>query len=130
MDVVYYDEIAKITDEQWAYLLTLPRRGALRMTIDWKKFSQDLDSLAVDVTKEAYKAAMVHAPMHSHHEAHSVIAEEFDEYWELVMLNPAKGKMWLPSKGIWITPEERKELIRKELTQMGAMCLRALHDLC
>lgn len=70
-----------------------------------------------------------HAPMNSHHEAHSVIEEEFDEYWDLVKLNPRK-QMVHPTKGTPLTVDEYKTELRLELVQTAAMCVRALHDLC
>lgn len=81
------------------------------------------------VRAEFDEANAKHKPMHSHHEARAVIEEEFDEYWDLVKLNPNKP-MVHPTKGYILTPEERNENLREELVQIAAMCVRALHDLC
>ena len=59
------------------------------------------------------KAVAKHAPMHSPHEGHSVIEEEFDELWEHV-------------KGDTGTTAEAA----KEASHLGAMALRYLVDLC
>lgn len=87
-----------------------------------------VDALLQTVGSEVVSAASKHAPMHSLHEAHSVIEEEFDEFWELVKLNPHKP-MFLASKGVLITPEQRQSMIHTELVQTAAMCVRALYDL-
>lgn len=81
------------------------------------------------VSDEFKSASAKHKPMNSHHEAKAVIEEEFDEYWDLVKLNPNK-QMVHPTKGYLLTPQMRNEEMREELVQMAAMCLRALHDLC
>lgn len=82
-----------------------------------------------DVRNEAARAASLHKPMHSLHEAKSVIEEEFDEFWDLVKLNPKKP-MVHPTKGTPLTVEQWHEEIRTELIQTAAMCVRTLSDLC
>lgn len=69
-----------------------------------------------DIRTEVLRAAAKHRPMSSHHEAYSVIKEEFDEYWAEV----CKGGG---------TPRDPIQL-RAELIQTAAMCVRALADLC
>ncbi len=83
----------------------------------------------VAVHDEAVRAAEMYPPMHSHHEAHSVIEEEFDEYWDIVKLNPRKP-MIHPTKGTPLTVEEYRRELRTELIQTAAMCIRAVADLC
>ena len=68
------------------------------------------------VWMEISRATAKHAPMNSHHEAYSVIKEEFEEYWAEV----CKGGS---------TPRDPVAL-RTELIHTAAMCVRALHDLC
>lgn len=89
----------------------------------------DYTIIAAQLRDEAIRAASKHAPMHSHHEAKAVIEEEFDEYWDLVKLNPRKP-MTHPTKGHAMTSDQWRQELRDELVQMGAMCVRALHDLC
>lgn len=81
------------------------------------------------IIQEAIRAAEKHRPMASHHEAKAVIEEEFEEYWDLVKLNPKKP-MTHPSKGTALSFEGWKAELKLELIQTAAMCLRALHDLC
>jgi hypothetical protein len=73
------------------------------------------------VAAEVKRAMGLFPPMHSAHEAHSVILEEFEEFWDDVKINPKKL-----SEGQRV---ERLEHMRKELTQTAAMCLRAIVDL-
>jgi hypothetical protein len=87
------------------------RRVALMADVNWPK----LDAIKRAVQCEMIRATQKHAPMHSWHEAHSVIREEFEEFWAEVM----KGGS---------TPRDPVAL-RTELTQLAAMCFRAMHDL-
>lgn len=57
----------------------------------------------------------MNAPMHSLHEAESVIREEYDEFWTEVKKNPRKHP-------------RRNALARAELVQLAAMAIRAIHD--
>lgn len=74
-----------------------------------------ITSILVDVMAELHKASDGHPPMHSLHEAEGVIREEFDEFWDEVKKNPRKHP-------------DRNDLARKELIQLAAMSIRALHD--
>jgi hypothetical protein len=77
----------------------------------------NFDELAEAVRLEAERAVAIHGPMHSPHEALGVIREEYKEFEEEVFrFNPAKGRDTRPQ-------------MRGELTQLAAMCLRAIHDL-
>jgi hypothetical protein len=73
------------------------------------------------IAAETKRAMGLHAPLHSAHEAHSVILEELEEFWDDVKVNPKKL-----SEGQRVA---RLEHMRGELTQTAAMCLRALVDL-
>ena len=84
---------------------------------------------ATRIADEAIRAVSLHKPMNSHHEAKSVIEEEFNEYWDLVKLNPKKP-MVHPTKGTPLTVEEWRTELKTELIQTAAVCLRTLHDLC
>lgn len=83
--------------------------------------------LALGMAAEAEQAAAKHAPFNSRHEAKAVIEEEFDEFWDLVKLNPKKPLIH-PTKGHLMTVEQWQDEMREELVQVGAMCLRAIHD--
>jgi ABC-type Zn2+ transport system substrate-binding protein/surface adhesin len=83
--------------------------------VDDKKPMYALD----EIEDEVRRASAKHAPMHSHHEAYAVIAEEFQvEYWGEVVKGGAESG------------PRRAEDLRKELIHTAAMCVRALHDLC
>ncbi len=73
------------------------------------------NSYVEQITREMMRATRKHKPMASWHEAHSVIEEEFDEFWDEVK----KGGS---------VPRDYPAL-RTEVIQLAAMCLRALHDL-
>lgn len=92
-------------------------------------FQGKLADIAAKAYQEAERATALHQPMRSLHEAKAVIEEEFDEFWDLVKLNPNKP-MVHPTKGHVLSVEEWKREIRLELIQTAAMCLRAVHDLC
>jgi hypothetical protein len=70
---------------------------------------QRLDAILAAVRHEVIRAACLHGPMHTHHEAYAVILEEFQEYWEDVRRDD------IPAA-------------RKELKEVAAMAVRALHD--
>lgn len=72
-------------------------------------------NILIDITTELHKASDGHPPMHSLHEAAAVIREEFDEFWDEVKKNPHRHP-------------DRNDLARKELVQLAAMSIRALHD--
>lgn len=56
-------------------------------------------------------------PLNSPHEAHSVIEEEYDEFWDAVRLNPRKNP-------------ERLEKCKEEAIHLAATALRFLVELC
>jgi hypothetical protein len=76
----------------------------------------DYNEAMNNVCYEAMRAGEKHPPMHSHHEAYSVIREEFEEYWDEVKKGGSTPRDWAD--------------LQTELIQTAAMCLRALHDLC
>lgn len=77
----------------------------------------DFHHLAEAVRVEAERAASIHGPMNSPHEALGVIREEYKEFEEEVFdFNLAKGR-------------DTRSKMRTELIQLAAMCLRAIHDL-
>jgi len=73
------------------------------------------------IEAEVIRAMQLHKGMYSLHEAKAVIEEEFDEFWELVKINPKKlGEM---------AQEKRSADLRSELIQTAAMCVRTIVDL-
>lgn len=70
------------------------------------------------VASELRRARHRFEPMRSLHEAHSIIREELEEFWELVRMG---NKL--------IDLPDRRERLRKELIQTAAMCQRAAEDL-
>lgn len=82
---------------------------------------EQVDRIAQDVANEVRRAVQIHAPIHSLHEAKAVIEEEFEEFWDLVKVNPKKLSA--------DDQERRIATMRNELIQTAAMCVRAVHDL-
>lgn len=73
--------------------------------------------LVMEVNDEVLRAQGIHAPMHSPHEAHSIILEEVEEFWdEVKAFNLPKGRDTRPK-------------MRAELVQIAAMCIRTIKDL-
>jgi len=101
----------------------LTRNANLRVKI--KQLTRELDSclhypeksisaILGMVRSELLRASEMHPAMRSLHEAHGVILEEFEEFWE-----EAKKK----------TGSQDENLIKKELIQTAAMCVRAILDI-
>jgi len=65
-----------------------------------------------EVRAEWRGASKVWRPLHSPHEAAAVIKEEYDEFWDEVKRKP-----------------HDKIAMLQELTQVAAMCVRAVVDL-
>jgi hypothetical protein len=72
------------------------------------------DDFEERVQAELEKATAHHGPMASAHEAHSVILEEFEEWWDEV-----KDRSHLTN---------RREFAIKELVQLAAMVRRCARD--
>lgn len=69
-----------------------------------------------EVSSEVIRAARMYKPMNSPHEAHSVIQEEFEEFWdEVKQYNLRKGR-------------DTRPRMREELIQLAAMAIRAITD--
>lgn len=69
------------------------------------------------IDEEARRAESLFPPHNSPHESLGVILEEFEEFKdEVKKYNLAKGRDTRPAMG-------------KELVQLAAMCVRAIHDL-
>lgn len=69
-----------------------------------------------EVLDEVMRATSMYLPLNSPHEAHSVIAEEFEEFWdEVKAYNLRKGR-------------DTRPRMREELIQLAAMAVRAVTD--
>lgn len=72
--------------------------------------------IAAEVKEEVLRATALHSPMHSPHEADSVIREEYEEFWdEVKRFNLPKGR-------------DSRPQMREELIQLAAMAVRAISD--
>lgn len=90
------------------------------LTVAVPAFNMGIDITLDEVEHEVHRARSLHAPIHSLHEAHSIMEEEFDEFWDEVKRNPRK-----------MTDQERvkwQDHIREELVQLAAMCVRTIVD--
>lgn len=65
-------------------------------------------------------------PFHSSHEGHSLIREETDKLWRLVMLD----KHQLPSDTFCTLNKTFRDHMRIECIQIAAMAIRFIEDLC
>ena len=79
--------------------------------------TQQVDSLAYEIAREATRARTLFPPMNSPHEAAFVIEEEWEEYRQEVF----KHNTSKPDRDT--RPRQREELI-----QLAAMCMRAILD--
>src|SRR5208337_3204987 len=69
-----------------------------------------------EVLNEVMRATQMYLPLNSPHEAHSVIEEEFDEFWdEVKAYNLRKGR-------------DTRPRMREELIQLAAMAVSAVTD--
>ena len=68
------------------------------------------------VLDEFRKATRKFGRFHNAHEGYAVLLEEVDELWEAVKLNQNNP--------------EREDRIMSEATQVAAMAIRLLHDVC
>ena len=89
------------------------------------KIKNGLEQEVLGITKEIFaevcRAQKDTTPINNLHEAHSVIMEGFDEFWEQVKVNPRK-----------LYEDDQKVRLRKiseELIQVAAMCVRTIIDL-
>ena len=71
-------------------------------------------SIFDEVESEVIRARRLHPSYHSYHEAYAVIAEELDEFWEIVRQKDN---------------DRDPEAARKELIQVAATAVRAIGDL-
>lgn len=81
----------------------------------------DVRKVTDEIAAEVTRAVQIHKGMNSLHEAKAVIEEEFDEFWELVKVNPKK-----------LSPDEQQHRVAElhsELIQTAAMCVRTIVDL-
>jgi hypothetical protein len=78
--------------------------------------ANNIRSIAGEVLNEVIRATIMYLPLNSPHEAHSVIEEEFEEFWdEVKAYNLRKGR-------------DTRPRMREELIQLAAMAIRAITD--
>ena len=75
---------------------------------------EELIQISDAIREECCQAMESHGRHNSFHESYAVILEELDEFWDIVKQRREKRD----------TTAARKELI-----QVAAMCMRAIHDL-
>ncbi len=91
----------------------LPSGGSMSITAEK---ANNIRHIVGEVLNEVMRASSMYLPMNSPHEAHSVIEEEFDEFWDEV-------KAYNLRKGCDTRPRMREELV-----QLAAMAVRAVTD--
>jgi NTP pyrophosphatase (non-canonical NTP hydrolase) len=69
-----------------------------------------------DVVREYNNASALYPAFHNGHEAFAVLLEEVDELWEAVRMKQRDPN--------------RNEEMRREATQVAAMAIRFIHDVC
>lgn len=67
----------------------------------------------LNIENEMFEACKKFPPFHSCHEGYAIIKEELEELWDDIKIKPRNMKK-----------------IEEEATQVGAMALRFLIDLC
>lgn len=72
-----------------------------------------LDDIIRDIEMELGRATMLFGPFKSCHEGKSIIEEEFDELWDEIKMK-----------------KRNKKAMREEATQLAAMAIRFIYDLC
>lgn len=88
------------------------QEASLRRNQPVETSSELIRRISEEIAAEATRAATIHAPLHSPHEAISVIREEFEELWDHVKADTG------------LTKDARKEAV-----QLGAMALRYILNL-
>src|SRR5271166_3874277 len=78
--------------------------------------AMNISTILAEIGEEVMRATSMYLPLNSPHEAHSVIEEEFDEFWdEVKAYNLRKGR-------------DTRPRMREELIQLAAMAVRAVTD--
>jgi len=73
------------------------------------------DQVLNDIDREVDRAVTKHGHYNSPHEAYGVLLEEVDEFFDEVKKQKA---------------DVDRGAMRTELTQIAAVCVRAIYDLC
>ncbi len=74
-----------------------------------------IDTVIAEVRTELERAVALYPSMHSAHEGHSIIEEEYEELWEHVRFKPARRVI---------------SSMRGEAIQLAAMAIRFALDVC
>lgn len=78
---------------------------------------EKIHKVSYEVCAEVERAERMHPPLHSAHEAYSVLLEEVDELWDEVKKNPKKDPHCIARR-------------RTEAVQVAAMAMRFIIDVC
>ena len=77
------------------------------------------EGIGLAVVQELKRASRLHRPMASPHEAYAILQEEAEEFWDEI--RTCKH---------WRTDAEARDRMRKEATQIAAMAMRFILDIC
>lgn len=85
---------------------------------------------STEVLWEIVRARALHpGDFHNIHEGHSVVEEEYDEFWDAVKLNPKKIEVSDYGDLLAAQKARHKRMMREEAIQLAAMAIRFAAEL-